>query len=83
MEPTSSESLPPDDISHQIEHRSHQQLIFRMKLSIESAVAGAVAVAFAVLSMAVIAQEHGERGTGGTTGYSPMTSAVLSYASLR
>jgi hypothetical protein len=82
MEPTSSESLPPDDISHQIEHRSHQQLIFRMKLSIESAVAGAVAVAFAVFSMVAIAQEHGERGTG-ATGYSPTTSVVLSYASLR
>jgi len=54
-----------------------------MKLSIESAVAGAVAVAFAVFSMVAIAQEHGERGTGGATGYSPTTSAVLSYASLR
>jgi hypothetical protein len=83
MEPTSSESLPPDDISHQIEHRSHQQLIFRMKLSIESAVAGAVAVAFAVFSMVAIAQERGERGTVGATGYSPTTSAVLNYASLR
>jgi hypothetical protein len=80
MEPTSSESLPPDIISHQIEHRSHQQLIFRMKLSIESAVAAAVAVAFAVLSMAVIASD---RGTGGATGYSPTTSATVSYASLR
>jgi len=83
MEPTSSESFPSDDISHQIEHRSRRDLIPRMKLSIESAVAGAVAVAFAVFSMVAIAQEHGERGTGGTTGYSPMTSAVLSYASLR
>jgi hypothetical protein len=83
MEPTSSESLPPDDISHQIEHRSYQQLIFRMKLSIESAVAGAVAVAFALFSMVAIAQEHGERGTGGATGYSPTTSVTLSYASLR
>jgi hypothetical protein len=34
-----------------------------MKLSIEATVAGAVAVAFAVLSMAVIAQEQSERGT--------------------
>ncbi|HMF81095.1 MAG TPA: hypothetical protein VK562_06800 [Candidatus Acidoferrum sp.] len=54
-----------------------------MKLSIESAVAGAVAVAFAVFSMVAIAQEHGERGTVGATGYSPTTSAVLNYASLR
>ena len=83
MEPTSSESLAPNDISHQIEHRSHQQLIFRMKLSIESAVAGAVAVAFALFSVVAIAQEHGERGTRGATGYSPTTSTVLSYASLR
>ena len=34
-----------------------------MELSIEATVAGAVAVAFAILSMAVIAQEQGERGT--------------------
>jgi hypothetical protein len=80
MEPTSSESLPPDIISHQTEHRSHQQLIFRMKLSIEAAVAAAVAVAFAVLSMAVIASD---RGTGGPTGYSSTRSATVSYASLR
>jgi hypothetical protein len=54
-----------------------------MKLSIESAVAGAVAVAFALFSLVAIAQEHGEGGTGGATGYSPTTSTVLSYASLR
>jgi hypothetical protein len=83
MEPTSSESLPPNDVSRQIKHRSHQKLIFRMKLSIESAVAGVVALAFALFSVVAIAQEHGERGTGGATGYSPTTSAVLSYASLR
>jgi hypothetical protein len=34
-----------------------------MKLSIEATVGGAVAAAFAILSMAVIAQEQGERGT--------------------
>ena len=83
MEPTASESLPPDYVSHHIEHRSHHQLIFRMKLSIESAVAGAVAVAFALFSVVAIAQEHGERGIGGATGYSPTTSTVPSYASLR
>ena len=83
MEPTSSESLPPDDISHQIEHRFRRDLIPRMKLSIEAAVAAAVAVAFAVLSMVAIAQEHGERGSGSATGYSPTTTAALSYASLR
>jgi hypothetical protein len=54
-----------------------------MKLSIESAVAAAVAVAFAVFSLVAIAQEHGDRGIGGATGYSTTTSAVLSYASLR
>jgi hypothetical protein len=54
-----------------------------MKLSIESAVAGVVALAFALFSVVAIAQEHGERGTGGATGYTPTTSAVLSYASLR
>jgi hypothetical protein len=81
MEPTSSESLAPDGISHQIEHRFRRDLIPRMKLSIEATVAAAVAVAFAVLSMAVIVQEHG--GSGKATGYSPTTSAVLSYASLR
>ena len=83
MEPTSSEGLPPDDISHQIEHRSRRDLIPRMKLSIEATVAAAVAVAFAVLSIAVIVQEHGERGSGNATGYGSTTSAVLSYASLR
>jgi hypothetical protein len=83
MEPTSSESLPPDIISHQIEHHSRRDLIPRMKLSIEAAVAAAVAVAFAVFSMVAIAQEHGERGTGSATGYSPTTTAALSYVSLR
>jgi hypothetical protein len=83
MEPTSSESLPPDDISHQIEHRFRRDLIPSMKLSIEAAVAGAVALAFAVLSMAVVAQEHGERGSASATGYSSTTSAVVSYTSLR
>ena len=83
MEPTSSESLPSDDISHQIEHCSRRDLIPSMKLSIEAAVAGAVAVTFSVFSMVAIAQERGERGTGNATGYSPTTSAVLSYASLR
>jgi len=83
MEPTSSESLPPDDISHQIEHPSRRDLIPCMKLSIEAAVAAAVAVAFALFSMVAIAQEHGERGTVGATGYSPTTSAVLRSASLR
>jgi hypothetical protein len=39
-----------------------------MKFSIETTIAGAVAVAFAVLSMGVIAGEHGERGTDPTSG---------------
>ena len=42
-----------------------------MKLSIEATVAGAVALAFAVLSMGVIAQEHGERGSTGLSHVSP------------
>ena len=54
-----------------------------MKLSIESAVAGVVALAFVLFSMVAIAQEHGERGTGGAAGYNPTTSTVLSYANLR
>ncbi len=83
MEPTSSESLASDDISHQIEPRSRRDLIPRMKLSIEATVAAAVAVAFAVLSMAVIAQAQGERGSGNATGYSRTTSATVSYVSLR
>ena len=49
-----------------------------MKLSIEATVAAAVAVAFAVFTMAAISQEQGERGIGGATGYSPTTSAALS-----
>jgi len=47
-----------------------------MKLSIEATVAGAVAVAFAVLSMAVIAQEQTERGT-------PTNNSVLSHMTAR
>jgi hypothetical protein len=47
-----------------------------MKLSIEATVGGAVAVAFAVLSMAVISQEQGERGT-------PTNSALLSHITAR
>jgi hypothetical protein len=54
-----------------------------MKLSIEATVAAAVAVAFAVLSIAVIAQEQGERGSGSATGYSPTNSAAVSYVSVR
>jgi hypothetical protein len=55
-----------------ITHRSNQRAFFQMKLSIEATVAGAVAVAFAVLSMAVIAQEESERGT-------PTNNPVLSH----
>jgi hypothetical protein len=54
-----------------------------MKLSIEATVAAAVAIAFAVLGIAVVTQEQGERGTGSATGYRPTTSAALSYVSLR
>ena len=39
-----------------------------MKFSIETTIAGAVAVAFAVLSMGVIAGEQSERGTDPTSG---------------
>jgi hypothetical protein len=39
-----------------------------MKFSIETTVAGAVAVAFAVLSMGVIAGEQSQRGTDPTSG---------------
>ena len=54
-----------------------------MKLSIEATVAAAVAVAFAVLSIAAIAQEQGERGIGGATGYRPTNSPAVSYVSLQ
>jgi hypothetical protein len=47
-----------------------------MKLSIEATVAGAIAIAFAVLSMAVIAQEQGTRGT-------PTNDSVLSHVTAR
>ncbi|MFL6544005.1 MAG: hypothetical protein DMF07_02965 [Verrucomicrobia bacterium] len=47
-----------------------------MKLSIEATVAGAVAMAFAILSMAVIAQEQGERGAGGLNPGSPRASEI-------
>jgi hypothetical protein len=83
MEPTAAKGLHPNHVNAKSTIRSHQQLIPRMKLSIEAAVAAAVAVAFALFSMVAIAQEHGERGTGSATGYSPTTSAALSYASLR
>ncbi|PYI41108.1 MAG: hypothetical protein DMF12_11230 [Verrucomicrobia bacterium] len=47
-----------------------------MKLSIETTVAGAVAVAFAVLTMGVIAGEQGERGAGGLNPGSPRASEI-------
>ena len=47
-----------------------------MKLSIETTVAGAVAVAFAVLTMGVIAGEQGERGAGGLNQRSPRASEI-------
>ena len=47
-----------------------------MKLSIEATVGGAVAVAFAILSMAVIAQEQSERGTA-------PNNPVLSHMTIR
>jgi hypothetical protein len=46
-----------------------------MKLSIETTIAGAVALAFAVLSMGVIAGEQSERGTD------PKNGATLRQAS--
>ena len=53
-----------------------------MKLSIEATVAGAVAVAFAVLSMAVIAQEQTERGTPtNNSGLSHMTARGFNSSS--
>jgi len=47
-----------------------------MKFSIETTVAGAVAVAFAVLTMGVIAGEQGERGAGGLNPGSPRASEI-------
>jgi hypothetical protein len=47
-----------------------------MKLSIEATVAGAVAIVFAALSIAAIAQEQGEHGTGGLNQVSPRASEI-------
>jgi hypothetical protein len=47
-----------------------------MKFSIETTVAGAVAVAFAILTMGVIAGEQGERGAGGLNPGSPRASEI-------
>ena len=47
-----------------------------MKFSIETTVAGAVAVAFAVLTMGVIAGEQGERGAGGLNPGRPRASEI-------
>ena len=47
-----------------------------MKFSIETTVAGAVAVAFAVLTMGVIAGEQSERGAGELNHVSPRGSGI-------
>jgi hypothetical protein len=54
-----------------------------MKLSIEAKVAAAVAIAFAALSIAAIAQEHSERGSVGPNRYGSTNGPALSYVSLR
>jgi len=45
----------------------HDRKINTMKFSIETTIAGAVAVAFAVLSIGVIAGEQSERGSDPTS----------------
>jgi hypothetical protein len=51
--------------AHRIKHRSRQGASRHMKFSIEAKVAAAVAMAFAALTIGVIAQEGSEHGTAG------------------
>jgi len=61
------EGTPSEDFfkthARRINHRSRQGASRHMKLSIEAKVAAAVAVAFAALTIGVIAQEQSEHGT--------------------
>jgi hypothetical protein len=52
-----------------------------MKLSIETKVAAAVAIGFVALTIGAIAQEHGERGTGGPNEYAPANTPGLIHTS--
>ena len=47
-----------------------------MKLSVEAKVAAAVAIAFATLTIGVIAQEGSEHGTAGLSQMSPQDSEI-------
>ena len=71
MEGTRSEDFSKAH-ADRINHRSRQRAFRNMKLSIEAKVAAAVAVAFAALTIGVVAQEGTEHGT-----------AALSQSSLR
>jgi hypothetical protein len=63
------EGTPSEDFfkthARRINYRSRQGASRRMKLSIEAKVAAAVAMAFAALTVGVIAQEGSEHGTAG------------------
>jgi hypothetical protein len=55
---------------------NHQRGIRGMKLSVEAKVAAAVAIAFATLTIGVIAQEGSEHGTAGLSQMSQQGSEI-------
>jgi hypothetical protein len=61
------EGAPSEDFlktyAHRINHRSCQRAVGRIKLSVEAKVAAAVALAFATLTIGVIAGEGNEQRT--------------------
>jgi len=85
MEGTPSESLLSTRITAKANPRSYQPAIPNMKLSVETIVVGAIAVAFAALSTAVITQEQGAPGSGGSPRnvpeFSQMTAGGFNTAS--
>jgi len=76
------EGTPSEDFfkthARRINHRSCQGASRRMKLSIEAKVAVAVAMAFAALTIGVIAQEGSEHGTAGLSQTSLQGSEISS-----
>jgi len=85
MEGTPSESLLSTRITAKANPRSYQPAIPNMKLSVETIVVGAIAVAFTALSTAVITQEQGAPGSGGSPRnvpeFSQMTAGGFNTAS--
>src|SRR4029450_6947462 len=62
--------------ARRINHRSRQGASRHMKLSIEAKVAAAVGIAFAALTVGVIAQEGSEHGTAGLSQTSLQASEI-------